>query len=164
MTIHLTHQTLLDHCSSCTYDDPVIVFLFQEKRDGKNMSPLSLRTRARTKKIQPPPPPLITQEPSTKKLFTHSSSRTIPTTIQSRNPALPSNLDKKVIHKIHIFSNIVMLMKIPPKSHKVSIIETDHVTSLKRVSIAFMSGKMGETSEGAGNLLLRVSSFWLPFL
>jgi len=27
--------------------------MFQEKRDGKNMSPLSLRKRARTKKIQP---------------------------------------------------------------------------------------------------------------
>jgi len=118
--------------------------LFQEKRDGKNMSPLSLRKRARTKKIQPPPPPLIIQEPSTKKLFTHSSSSTIPTTIQSQNPALPSNLDKKVVHKIHMFSNIVTLMKIPPKSRRVSIIKkTDYATSLKRVSIAFMSGKSG---------------------
>jgi len=91
-----------------------------------------LENKGKDKEDTTPPPPLITQEPSTKKLFTHSTSRTIPTTIQSRNPALPSNLDKKVVHKIQMFSNIVMLMKIPPKSQKVSIIKTDHVTSLKK--------------------------------
>jgi len=42
-----------------------------------------------------------------------------------------------------MFSDIATIIKVPPKSQKVSIIKTDYVTSLKKVSIVFMSGKSG---------------------
>jgi len=49
-----------------------------------------------------------------------------------------------------MFSDIATIIKIPPKSQKVSIIKTDYVTSLKKVSIILCQVKAGETSEGTG--------------
>ena len=49
-----------------------------------------------------------------------------------------------LFHKINMFCDSVMLMKIPPRSQKVSIINIDYVSSLKNVSIMIGSGKKQE--------------------
>jgi len=46
-----------------------------------------------------------------------------------------------LFHNVHMFSDIVMLMKIPPKS-----INTDYISSFKKVSIMFASGKSGNNN------------------
>ena len=42
-----------------------------------------------------------------------------------------------LFHKIHMFWDSVMLMKIPPRSQKVSIINIDYVSSLKKMSASW---------------------------
>ena len=50
-----------------------------------------------------------------------------------------------LFHKIHMFCDSVILMKIPPRSQKVSIINIDYVSSLKKnVSIVIGSSKKQE--------------------
>ena len=49
-----------------------------------------------------------------------------------------------LFHKIHVFCDSVTLMKIPPRSQKVPIINIDYVSSLKNVSIVIGSGKKQE--------------------
>jgi len=55
-------------------------------------------------------------------------------------------LQKKngLFHKIHMFCDSVMLMKVPPRSQKVLIINIDYVSSLKKFSIVIGSGKKQE--------------------
>jgi len=56
----------------------------------------------------------------------------------------PLQKKNSLFHKIHMFCDSVMLMKIPPRSRKVSIINIDYVSSLKNVSIVIGSGKKQE--------------------
>jgi len=44
----------------------------------------------------------------------------------------PTSSKKGLFHKIHMFCDSVTLMKIPPRSQKVSIINIDYVSSLKK--------------------------------
>jgi len=124
------------------YDDSVVVFLFQGKRNGKSMHALSLRTRARTKK----PSSSFDKIRAINKEIVHSLQLKNDT---NRDPMMKSGFALQPrqksgsFHKIHMFSDNVMIMKIPSKSQKVSIIKTDYITSLKKVSIVFMSGKSG---------------------
>ena len=56
-----------------------------------------------------------------------------------------------------MFSNTAMLVKTPPKSENVSIIENDHISTLtKRASIVFVSDRkweaMSEREIGKGEM------------
>ena len=91
---------------------------------GKTMYLLSLRTRTTTKKIQ-----LFdnarTMNCSLNNNTSHDRITKSGFTIQ---PLQKSGL----FHKIHMFCDSVMLMKISTKSQKVSIINIDYVSSLKK--------------------------------
>ena len=77
-------------------------------------------------------------------------------------------LQKKngLFHKILMFCDSVMLMKIPPRSQKVSIINIDYVSSFKKMSASWSgqvkrsrSNKWGDRkSLDKGEVLLRISS------
>ena len=89
-------------------------------RIGKTMYPLSLRSRTTTKKIQLF---LLLWSPKNHQLITHSNNINHDPITKSGFTVQPQQ-KIGLFHNVYMFSDIVMLMKIPPKS-----INTDYISS-----------------------------------
>ena len=97
------------------------------------------------------------------RILTHSNSTT--TTIWEQTPDFVLQQPQKIgiVNSTGwvLFSNTAMLVKTPPKSENVSIIENDHISTLtKRASIVFVSDRkweaMSEREIGKGEM-----PFWV---
>ena len=93
-------------------------------------------------------------------ILTHSNNHNLTTYPWLCPPTTSKNWDCQ-FHRMGMFSNTAMLVKIPPEPENVSIIENDHISPLtKRASIVFASDRkweaMSEREIGKGE-----TPFWV---